>query len=170
MTRLIILRGYPGSGKTTIGKLLAADRIGNFIDHNAILTFLARTTGDDEGIYDEIATLELAMCRKLLSEGKDVIVARGFSSLASLQAYENMAQTLYVPITIFRLDVSTAELMSRVQSPERQLGFNPTTSETQAQDWMTRHPIENHPDEITVDNERAISDVIAHLKTVLYSQ
>jgi shikimate kinase len=167
MTQLIILRGYPGSGKTTIGKLLAADNIGSFIDHNAILTFLAGITGDDEGIYDEIAALELAMCRKLLAEGKDVIVARGFSSLASVKSYEDMAHTLNIPTRILRLEVSETELMTRVQSPERQLDFNPTTDETYAADWMADHPIESHPHEIIIDNEQPIHDVITHIKTLL---
>ena len=167
MTQLIILRGYPGSGKTTVGKLLADDNIGSFIDHNAILTFLAGITGDDEGIYDEIATLELAMCQKLLAEGQDVIVARGFSSLASLKSYEDMAHTLNVPTRILRLEVSETELMTRVQSPERQLDFNPTTDETDATNWMADHPIESHPQEITIDNEQPIHDVIRHIKTLL---
>jgi len=134
MTKLIILRGYPGSGKTTIGKHLQAEGIGKFIDHNAILTFIAGIAGDDEGIYDEIAQLELAMCKKLLVDDSDVIVARGFSGLSSIQAYEAVASELGVTIKILRLNVDRNELIRRVQSPERKLDFNPTIDEGQALD------------------------------------
>jgi shikimate kinase len=169
MTQLIILRGYPGSGKTTIGKHLEADQLGRFIDHNAILTFLANFTGDDEGIYDEIAALELAMCQKLLREEKNVIVARGFSSLSNLAPYEAMISALDVTTTILRLDVGKDALIARVQSPERQLDFNPTTDEAHAIDWMIHHPLENHPQEFIIDNERPVHEVLAHIKTLLAS-
>lgn len=169
MTRLIILRGYPGSGKTTIGKRLHATGAGEFIDHNAILTFIANITGDDEGIYDEIAQLELAMCRKLLSEGKSVIVARGFSSLSSIETYTNIAAELGVGSKVIRLEVSHQELIIRVQSPERKSDFNPTIDESHALDWMTNNPIENHPEEIAIDNERPLTEVINSLNTILES-
>lgn len=79
MNQLILLRGYPGSGKTTIGKLLEKRGVGKFIDHNAILTFISTISGDDDGIYDDIANLEQAIARKLLTANKidfseDVII------------------------------------------------------------------------------------------------
>jgi predicted kinase len=167
MTKLIILRGYPGSGKTTIGKRLEAEGLGKFIDHNAILTFIAGIAGDDEGIYDEIAQLELAMCKKLLAEGSEVIVARGFSSASSLQPYEAVADELGVDVRIFRLHVDKDEIVRRVQSPERKLDFNPTVDEAHAVSWMNDNPIQDHPYEITVDNSMPVDEVVGEIKTVL---
>ena len=63
MQRLTIIRGYPGSGKTTIGKRLEDQKLGIFIDHNRILTFIAQFTTNDDGLYDEISQLELAMTK-----------------------------------------------------------------------------------------------------------
>ena len=51
INKLIILRGYPGSGKTTVGKRLEKQGLGIFIDHNAILTFVASIAGNDTWIY-----------------------------------------------------------------------------------------------------------------------
>ena len=167
MTKLIILRGYPGSGKTTIGKQLEAKGLGKFIDHNAILTFIAGIAGDDEGIYDEIAELELAMCKKLLADGSDVIVARGFSSLSSLRSYEVAASELGVAMNIIRLDVDKSELLRRVQSPERELDFNPTVDETHAMDWMNDNPIQDHPSEIIIDNTAPVDEVVDKIRTIL---
>jgi shikimate kinase len=167
MTKLIILRGYPGSGKTTIGKRMQAEEIGKFIDHNAILTFLAQITGDDEGIYDEIAQLELAISKKLLAEGNVVIIARGFSSLSSMQTYEAAAGELGVVIKILRLNVDKDELVRRVQSPERKLDFNPTIDEAHAVEWMNNNPMQDHPSEIIVDNSAPVDEVIDKIKAIL---
>jgi shikimate kinase len=167
MTKLIILRGYPGSGKTTIGKQLQASKLGEFIDHNAILTFLADIVGNDDGIYDEIAQLELAMCKKLLTEGKSVIVARGFSSLSSIEAYTRVARELHINTIILRLEVGESELFRRVQSPERQLGFNPTIDTSHALSWMANNPLESHPDEIVIDNEKPIYEVVQNITAAL---
>ena len=167
MIKLIILRGYPGSGKTTIGKRLEAEGLGKFIDHNAILTFIAGITGDDEGIYDEIAQLELAMCKKLLAGGDDVIIARGFSSLLSLQPYENAASELNADIKIIRLDVDKAEIIRRVQSPERKLDFNPTVDESHALSWMNDNPLQDHLYEIVIDNSIPMDEVVSKIKNVL---
>ena len=167
MTKLIILRGYPGSGKTTIGAQLAAAGIGQFIDHNAVLTFVAGISGDDEGIYNEIAQLELAICKKLLAEGKTVIVARGFSSLSNLVPYENVASELNLEIEIIRLEVREEVLIRRVQSPERKLDFNPTIDELHAVTWMRENPIQDHPREISIDNNKPLEDVVNNLKAIL---
>lgn len=167
MTKLIILRGYPGSGKTTIGKRLESEGLGKFIDHNAILTFIAGITGDDEGIYDEISQLELAMCKKLLAEGSNVIAARGFSSLSSMQPYGAIASELGVEIQILRLNVDNDELLRRVQSPERRLDFNPTVDEAHALNWMNDNPIQDHPYEILIDNSAPIDEVVDYIKTTL---
>ena len=126
MTKLTIIRGYPGSGKTTLGKMLQDNGFGVFIDHNEILTFVASIAGDDEGIYENIADLEKAMARKLLYSGKDVIVARDFSSKASVASYQEITQEAHAVHLILRLEASEQVLSDRVQSPERQKDFNPT--------------------------------------------
>ena len=167
MTQLIVLRGYPGSGKTTVGKQLHAIGLGEFIDHNAILTFVAGIAGDDEGIYGEIAQLELGICKKLLREGKSVIVARGFSSVSSIKQYEDVAEELSIKSRIIRLDVSEQELINRVQSPERKLDFNPTIDKAHALSWMEHNPIEVHAKEVLINNEKPLDDVIKSITAAL---
>lgn len=160
MNKLIILRGYPGAGKTTIGKALEARGIGRFIDHNAILTFIAGITGDDDGIYEQIAALEVAMCEKLLREGHTVIVARGFSKLSSIAPYEVAASKVGIECVIVRLDVSSEELAKRVASPERMQDFNPTVTESALQQWVQENEIEDHGSEVAIDNAKPVGVVV----------
>ena len=164
--KLILLRGYPGSGKTTVGKELESRGVGKFIDHNSILTFVAGIAGNDDGIYDEIANLELAITKKLLGEGKSVIVARGFSRLAQIAVYETVAQALDIKSLIIRLDVGQEELFKRVQSSERQLDFNPTTDEVAALAWMKENPLENHSEEVVIDNNQPLEGSVAEIEAL----
>ncbi|MES2630367.1 MAG: AAA family ATPase [Patescibacteria group bacterium] len=170
MQKLIIIRGYPGSGKTTVGKLLEQNGIGRFVDHNMILTFLANIVGDDDDIYDEIAQLEQAMCRKILSKGESAIVARGFSSTNSIDEYVNIAKKLNIKPIIIRLDVEESVLVKRVQSPERKLDFNPTIDEAHVKEWIAGNPLESYENEIVIDNEQPLSVVIDVITNVVKSE
>lgn len=161
MVKLIILRGYPGSGKTTVGNALQVKGVGRFIDHNAILTFIAGITVNDDGIYDDIASLELAMTRKLLKEGSSVIVARGFSDIDKIKPYEDIASELGIEYKIVRLDVGWDELETRVQSDTRLEDFNPTTTPEALNKWIKQNPLIDHPSEILVSNTQPIEDVVA---------
>jgi predicted kinase len=163
MTKLIILRGYPGSGKSTIGRALQLRSAGKFIDHNAILTFVANIAGDDGGIYDDIANLELSIARKLLKTGTSAIAARGFSSLESIKPYEELAAEVGADICIFRIDVNYEELAKRVQGVERSDSLNPTTNPELLEKWISENPLIDHPSEIILDNTRSIGEVVTDL-------
>jgi len=163
MTKLIILRGYPGAGKSTIGKALQLRGAGRFIDHNAILTFVANITGDDDGIYEDITNLELSMARKLLRSGIPTIAARGFGNLESMKPYEEVAEELGIPISIFRIHVDYDELARRVQGPERPGDLNPTTNPELLEKWISENPLVDHPGEVIIDNTRSIAEVVGDI-------
>jgi len=163
MTKLIILRGYPGAGKSTIAKALQRHGEGRFIDHNAILTFVANIAGDDSGIYDDIANLELSIARKLLKNGTSAISARGFSSLESVKTYEDLATELGVQVCIFRIHVEYDELAKRVQGLERAAELNPTTNPELLEKWISENPLIDHPNEAIIDNSRSIAEVVTEI-------
>lgn len=165
--KLIILRGYPGSGKTTVGKQLENRGLGKFIDHNAILTFVTKIAGNDDGIYDQIADLEIAICAKLISEGRTVIVARGFSKLSSLLPYEQIAKKAGLQSIIIRLNVSQKELANRVTAPARKLDFNPTINEHELRKWVTNNPLESKMGEIIIDNQKPLNKVLSEIKQAI---
>ena len=150
-------------GKTTVGKQLQASGVGTFIDHNAILTFIAGIAGNDDGIYDQIADLELAICKKLLTQGQTVIVARGFSKVGSMAPYTHVANQLGTEVAIIRLEATGAELENRVKSPERKLDFNPTVTVAELRKWVSENPLQPHSHEQKVNNEQPLAQVITHI-------
>ncbi len=164
MANLILIRGYPGSGKTTLGKMLEKNAWGIFIDHNAILTFLAGIVGDDNGMYDEIHALELSMARKVITENKSVIVARGFSKDIDIEPYRRIAQELNIETTVFRLDVNLSILKDRVTAPERKMDYNPTISAEALAEWVKDNPLEDIDCEIIIDATQSLSQVLSDIE------
>ena len=167
MKRLIILRGYPGSGKTTVGKILASKGYGIFIDHNAILTFIASYTENDDGIYDQINQLEMSMTKKLLQDGKSVIIARGFGKRRSMEGYLEAARLTSSEIDVVRLEVSSEKLALRVQSPNRTADFNPTKTPAALNEWMANNPLEYRDEDVVVDAGMEIEYVIQGIQKAL---
>jgi predicted kinase len=169
MANLIIIRGYPGSGKTTIGKLIQKKGIGIFIDHNAILTFIAGIVGNDDGIYDDIHKLELIMTSKLLKEGESVIVARGFSGSNSIDSYLKLADANHSEAIVIRLEADFAVLKSRVTSPERKKDFNPTVNSEALNHWISSNPLEKISGEFIIDASEDVTTVLNEIESLIKS-
>lgn len=165
--KMIIIRGYPGSGKTTAAKLLSKRTGSIFIDHNAILTFLAGMVGDDRGIYSEIRNLELAMAKKIIEENKNVIVARGFSSSESITPYLAAAKMLGADVFVFRLAVSEDNLKLRVVAEDRKKDFNPTINEEALLEWIVNNPLQDIENEYEINANKSIDEVVNQMLLVI---
>lgn len=151
MMKLIVLRGYPGSGKSTLGRRLQKEGYGVFIDHNELLNKIVEITGDDKNIYDDIVRLELALVRKLLNEGKDVIVARGFSTEGGVADYLQLAEEAGASHIVLHLDGPEELLGKRVLSPTRKDDYTPISTPEQLRDWIAEHPMEQISSEVKID-------------------
>lgn len=169
MKKLILIRGYPGSGKTTIGRALQNDDVGVFIDHNTILNFIAAIVGNDDGIYEEIHSLEKSMTKKLLSEADIAIVARGFSSKSRIEEYTSIAQEFSAKVYIFTLDADISILEKRVQADERKNDFNPTVSPEALRAWIQNNELEKLKDEIKIDASSPVNKIVDEIKKLLDS-
>ncbi|MCU0667379.1 MAG: AAA family ATPase [Patescibacteria group bacterium] len=167
MSMLIILRGYPGVGKTTIGKILEKDGVAVFIDHNLILNFIASIVGNDDDIYEEIHTLEKSMTNKILKNKKSAIVARGFCDTARLNEYIDISNKIKLKTVVIKLVAPKSILSERVQSLERLNDFNPTVTPDKIIEWMVENPLEPFEGEYTVDTSKPINGVIKEIKLIL---
>jgi len=167
---IIILRGYPASGKSTIGKALEKSGAGVFIDHNSILSYIASFTGDDEGIYSEIHQLEQAMASKILADGKNVIVARGFSTEKQVTPYLNIAKQKNSIAHIVALEVERELLEKRVVSPERKQGFNPSINVEAMSDWIEKNPRQSIEGEhIVINANKSVEEVTSEVLSLISS-
>ena len=164
MQNLIIIRGYPGSGKTTLSKKLSEASGFVMVDHNHILNLIrALNGGDDEGIYDEIHSLELGIARSWLKKGQSAVVARGFTTAKSLSPYLEMAKTEGAQSLVFRLDVPQDVLAVRVTSSERTENGFATTAEY-LDKWVSSHPMEDFESEFVLDGKLAPEVLVTQIQ------
>ncbi len=94
---LTIVRGLPGSGKTTVGEALCAKTGAVLVEADQFfINQLGRYEFDMRRIRDAHAWCE-ARVRALLAEGRDVVVANTFSRLREMKPYLEMgASTLVI--------------------------------------------------------------------------
>jgi adenylate kinase family enzyme len=168
--KLIVLRGYPGSGKSTLGRRLQKEGYGIFIDHNELLNQIVQFTGDDKGIYDDIVRLELSLVRKLLSEGKDVIVARGFSTEAGVSDYLQLAEEANAGHIVLHLDGPEELLGKRVLSPTRKDDYTPISTPEQLHEWTLEHPMEQISSEVKIDVAQPFDQMLREVEEAIGSK
>jgi adenylate kinase family enzyme len=168
--KLIVIRGYPGSGKSTLGRRLQKEGYGVFIDHNELLNQIVQFTGDDEGIYDDIVQLELALVRKLLDDGKDVIVARGFTTEGGVVDYLHLAEEAGAGHIVLHLDGPEELLGKRVLSPSRKDDYTPISTPEQLHAWMAEHPMEQIENEVKIDVAQPFDQMLQEVEKAIGSK
>lgn len=120
---LILVRGMPGSGKTTIAAQLAADKGYLHLEPDQYHERLG-------GFMPENITAAGEWCRTAaqaaLGDGRDVVVANQFANLASLLPYIIDAKSMGHPVQVIRAtgafkssyNVAPASMMRRARSWE----------------------------------------------------
>lgn len=118
------------------------------------------------GIFTSVSLLFFViinLCQNLLSEDKQVIAARGFSKVSSIDEYAGVARDLGADYKVIRIEADESELMIRVQSPERKADFNPTIDKAHAIAWMSENPLEEYEGELKVNNQRPVAETVADI-------
>ena len=163
--QLIILRGYPASGKSAVGLKLQMNGKGTFLDHNYIVNAVCTMTDDDQGLYEAIRALEFEMTRKMLADGKSVIVARGFHKVSHMEPYLEIASQEQVPVTVVRLEPAHEVLKDRVGN--RQYNTMAIQDAKALEEYIKEHPMEGLDDEHIVDTggdpDKAVEQILGLL-------
>jgi predicted kinase len=161
--KLLLLRGYPGAGKTTLGKRLEEDGLGKLIDTNYMLSCVDKLVDDayrSFEIYDQLIILEKTIMTQLLGDGKNVIVARGFSGVDAVRDYSELAEAAGAQTYVVRLDAPKDELAKRVTAPDRKENHSFLTTPELFEEWMGQHTVDPLEEELVVDTTKPIDDCL----------
>lgn len=108
---LIILRGAPGSGKTTLGeKLRSKENKIVWLKIDNLKPFFSEDWGDS---LNEVNTLALAIIKQLLTDGFSVVFDGIFKNPQHAIAALNLAKSKNVPCVIYQLECTLETLQKR---------------------------------------------------------
>jgi len=121
---LILLCGLPGAGKTTLAKIIEADRnaIRMCPDEwiEAILADPADVTERDR-LRDPIENLQWDLTQNYLRQGRTIVLENGFWAEEERTAYAVEALALGASIELYHLDIPRDKLWRRVTVRNQQL-------------------------------------------------
>jgi shikimate kinase len=161
---VIVLVGFMGAGKTTVGRVLAAKLGLPFLDSDHVVEDRAGKpirqifTGDGEPAFRE---LEHEVIADLL-KGEDLVLALGGGAAGCVATRDLLAT---VPVVYLR--VSYAEAMNRVAGDH---GRPMLTRPDVGQLYLDRDPLYAEAATLTIDTdarspEEIVLDILAHLDT-----
>lgn len=132
---LHLICGLPGSGKTTLGKQLEHDCDAVRFEPDDWLYRLSIDFYDETG-RAKVEDLQWELAQRLLRHGHDVVLENGFWSKKERDGYRAVADAIGVTTKVHFLDVSMAELKSRiVRRNQMRDASTPEVDPSSLDDW-----------------------------------
>jgi predicted kinase len=116
VTRLVLINGAPGSGKSTIASALAQDsRLTLALDIDAVKHSLGRWDEDPLASGLHARRLSLALASEQLRAGFDLVVGQYLAKTAFIEDLEQLAEHHGAQFCEFVLDLDAAALADRLE-------------------------------------------------------
>lgn len=169
-TNSLVLIGMPGSGKSTLGSMLAKTLLKNFIDTDLLIEQqLQKPLQEIVNSQGYMALRQLEEKILLSSHYKDHIIATGGSAVYSQTAMEHLG---HLGLIIF-LDVAQDELERRIHNMDSRGLARPQEQSFSAL-FHERRPLYLHYADVIIDcnqkNQQQILDEIICYEGEMYSE
>ncbi len=135
---LIVMRGYPGTGKSTIARLLAAALQATLIDRDIIRQMAVDLLGDSPQVGHFSYELVFALAREQLRLGLNVVVDTPLTYRATYEQCKELAQAFHTPMLVVHCQCPPEVQKRRLEDRKGKVSEFQITSWEEWEQWKPR--------------------------------
>lgn len=169
---LIVMRGYPGTGKSTIAREIARAVKAVLIDKDIIRQTAVDVLGDRPDIGDFAYELMFALTREQLKLGLSVVFDTPLTYYRTYEQAHLLAQSFHIPMQVIHCQCPPEIQKRRLEGRKGMVSTFQITSWEEWQHWKPRFE-EYGAKECVIDTSHPISvslaKVLEHLHMLHYS-
>lgn len=135
----IVMRGFPGTGKSTIARLLAASLHAPLIDRDILRQTAVDVFGNVAHVGQFSYELMFALTREQLKLGLSVVVDTPLTYRRTYEQCLEMAQTFNVPMLVVHCQCPQEVQKRRLEGRKGQVSNFQITSWEEWEQWKTRY-------------------------------
>ena len=157
---LIVMRGYPGTGKSTIARALAAALHAPLIDRDVIRQKAVDILGDIPGVGRFSYELMFALAREQLRLGLSVVVDTPLTYHITYEQAQALAETFHIPMLVVHCKCPPEVQKRRLEGRKGKVSEFQITSWEEWLRWKPR--FEEFEDEgCIIDTSNPLDDSLA---------
>ena len=163
----ILMRGYPGTGKSTIARLLAAALHAPLIDRDIIRQVAVDVFGDLPRVGQFSYELMFALTREQLGLGLSVVVDTPLTYRTTFEQSQEMARTFHTPLLVVHCQCPPEVQKRRLEGRKGKVSEFQITSWEEWMQWKPR--FENFDDGgCVIDTSNPLDDSLAKVMRTMY--
>jgi predicted kinase len=165
---LIVMRGYPGTGKSTVAKAIATTLRAAFIDRDIIRQTIVNTQEHipDAAIGRLAYELMFALARAQLNVGLSVVIDSPLTYYTTYEQAQRLAHECHVPMLVVHCQCAENIQRRRLEERKSQVFDFQITSWEEWQQWKPRFELFEDGGCI-LDTSRPLDDSLAHVMEAL---
>ncbi len=159
---LIVMRGFPGTGKSTIARLLATALHASLIDRDIIRQIAVHVFGEQPQVGQFSYELMFALTREQLNLGLSVVVDTPLTYRTTYEQCREMAMAFHIPMLVVHCQCPAEVQKRRLEGRKGNVSEFQITSWDEWEIWKTR--FEEYEDGgCIIDTSKPIDDSLVRV-------
>ncbi len=164
---LVVMRGFPGTGKSTIARLLAAALHASLIDRDIIRQTAVQVFGEHPQVGQFSYELMFALTREQLSLGLNVVVDTPLTYRTTYEQCKELARAFQIPMLVVHCQCPPEVQKRRLEGRKGNVSAFQITSWEEWEQWKPR--FEAYEDGgCTIDTSKPMDDSLTTVMCSIY--